>query len=475
MPINPRRQQVQGLAAYPRVIDIGRPVDVAVIAVPREHVGAAVDDCIEAGVGFCVVITAGFTEVGPEGAAMESRMVAAARDAGMRLVGPNCLGLLNTHAGLLLNSSPAMQDTPVIRGGIGFISQSGALMATVYNRAVGDGAAFSSAVSIGNQADLELADFMEFLAEDEHTRVVTLYVEGFKDPPRFLEAADGLNEAGKPVLMVKAGRTEKGARVAFSHTASVATSASVLEAVCRDRGIVLVDDINGMMQAAEFYSRHGRADGDGICVISGSGGMAAITADRLEERGLRLARFGPDTITALEAHYVPAQLGNPLDLGAQRGDVFNRPDDGCLPLAAADADVSVVLATVTTQPTITESTVLQARAAKAAGKPALFVVVPGSAAAPTRAALDELGMTHYDTLDEALRVLEAWVRSARPLPGRATRPADLRPISSAGTLPAGAFDERVVMPWLEGYGIAIAREAFALRESEAVAAAAEIG
>ena len=475
VPVNPRRATVQGLAALPRVCDIGRPVDVAVIAVPREHVLNAVEDCAAAGAAFCVVITAGFTEMGPRGADLESRIVAIAHEAGMRLIGPNCLGLLNTHASLALNSSPAMQNTPMRPGRIGFLSQSGALMATAYNRGVQDGATFSCAVSIGNQADLELADFMEFMVEDVHTEVVTLYVEGFKNPSRFLHAARRLRAAGKPVLMVKAGRTEEGAGVAFSHTASIASSAAVLDAVCRDVGVVLVDDITGLLQSAAFYARHGPASGDGICVFSGSGGMAAITADRLREKQLRLARFAPETMAALSKLYDPAQFGNPLGYGEPVGDAFNRADEGGLAVAAADPDVSVVLDTVTTQPMLTESTLLQAKATQAAGTPAMFVLVPGSAADGARTALDELSIARYDTLDEALRVLQAWIPSSRPRPVTPLRPADLPQAIPFSELADGAWDERAVLPWLRRCGIAVAREGFATSEAEAVAAATEIG
>ena len=178
-----------------------------------EYTPAIVDECAAHGVGCCVIITAGFGEIDEAGAEVQQRMVDNARAAGMRLIGPNCLGLLNTHAKLLLNSSPAMAVTPFRAGGIAHITQSGALLATVYNRGVDDHAYFSTSVSLGNQADLELADFVDYLADDPNTRVVTLYVEGFRNPQRFIQAVRRCREAGKPVLMTKSGTTEYGARV----------------------------------------------------------------------------------------------------------------------------------------------------------------------------------------------------------------------------------------------------------------------
>ena len=328
---------------------------------PREYTPAIVDECAAHGVGCCVIITAGFGEIDEAGAEVQQRMVDNARAAGMRLIGPNCLGLLNTHAKLLLNSSPAMAVTPFRAGGIAHITQSGALLATVYNRGVDDHAYFSTSVSLGNQADLELADFVDYLADDPNTRVVTLYVEGFRNPQRFIQAVRRCREAGKPVLMTKSGTTEYGARVTRSHTASLATPHRVLQAVCRDEGILLVDDIRGLIQTAEFFSRYGPPSGDGVCVISGSGGAAALTADRMAERGLRLAQFSAPIREQLEVIYEPTQLGNPLDSGALQEKSFTNVDDGGLSIAAQEPDVHALLIAITTGPMVGEHHALHGR------------------------------------------------------------------------------------------------------------------
>lgn len=474
VPVNPRRESLLGLPCVPLVSAAPEPVDVAVIAVPRELVLDHVRDCARAGVACCVLITAGFTETGPEGAALEQAILGTARTHGMRLIGPNCLGLINTHARLIMNSSPSMQETDHIPGGIGFISQSGALMATVYNRGVGDGARFSSAISVGNQADLELADFMEWMADDEATRCVTLYVEGFKDPGRFVAAARACREAGKPVLMVKSGRSVEGARVTMSHTASLAGSWRVLEAVCREAGVVPVDDINGMIQAAEMISRHGRPGGDGICVVSGSGGAAAITTDRFDDLGLRLATFSPATRTKLEEIYEPQQLGNPLDLGALKSRSFVDIDDGGLGIAAADADVAANLLMITTAPQLTEATRALATAGKATGKPTLVVFTPGNAADGARAAVRELDLLHYETADEALRVLKCWL-VPRGAVAAASRPPGLPSGNPFDGLGAGWLAEHETKEVLARYGIRATRERPAHSAREAVMAAREIG
>ena len=477
IPINPKRAEVGGVEAFASIADVGGAVDVAVIAVPIEYVEAAVTACAERGVGCCVVITAGFSEMDEQGAQAQARLVEIARRKGMRLIGPNCLGFINSHADLLCNSSPAMKVTPFKRGGIGHASQSGALMATTYNRGVDDGAYFSSSVSVGNQADLELADFIEYFAQDPNTRVVTLYVEGFRDPSRFVAAVELCRAAGKPVLMVKSGLTQAGARVTRSHTASLASSAAVIEAICREAGVILVNDARGMMQAAELISRHGIPTGDGICVLSGSGGAAAITADRMSEMGLRLSEFSPQTRTALEEIFEPTQLGNPLDVGALKDKSFVNIDDGGLSIAAADDDVHAILLPITTAPMIGEVTRCTAQASIDSGKPALFVIIQGSADDGARVALRELDVLHYETMDEALRVLDCWMRAGRL--GQQTsiceRPGGLPCAADLVDRTYAQLTEPEVKTLVSAYGIPVNRETVVQNLDAGLHAADEIG
>lgn len=475
--VNPKRTQIFGVPAHARVGELKERVDVAVIAVPLPLVQNIVEECAALRVGCCVVITAGYSEIDREGAQLQQALAETARAVGMRIIGPNCLGYINTHANLLLNSSPSMEVTPLRAGGIGHVTQSGALMATVYNRGVDDGAYFSACISVGNQADLELADFVEYMADDPNTRVVTLYVEGFKDPQRFVRAVRRCRAAGKPVLMVKAGRSTHGARVTRSHTASLASSHEVLRAVCREEGIVLVDDTCGMIQAAEFLSRFGPPEGDGICVVSGSGGAAAIAADRLSDRGLRLARFAATTRARLEDIYEPTQLGNPLDIGALREKSYTKVDDAGLGVAAGDRDVSAILALITTAPMIGKVTRCLAEAALASTKPVLFVVIQGSADDGARAALKELNVLAYETLDEALRVLDCAMhaRALRAETKAALRPNDLPANDALAGLAAGQLTEYETKALVARYGLPVARGTLAANVEDALLAAEDIG
>jgi len=213
VPINTRAKTLRGVRAYASIKDAPAPVDVAIMAVPVEHAVEAVRDCAQAGVKGCVLITAQFAEMGEEGARRQAEVVAAARAHGMRLLGPNCLGYVNPLGRTALSSTLSLSAIDTLpAGNIGLVSQSGALMGSMI--AVGEdmGAGFSACVSVGNQCDLELADFVEYLADDPDTAVICLYVEGLVSPARFLAAVDRARANGKPVLMAKSGRTESGAR-----------------------------------------------------------------------------------------------------------------------------------------------------------------------------------------------------------------------------------------------------------------------
>ncbi len=200
--------------------------------------------------GACIVITGKLAEAGVEGAALQQRVLAIARAARMRIVGPNCLGIFNPVDRAMLSSSLALEEDDYQPGGIGMVSQSGALMGTLLSFGRHHGARFSRCVSVGNQADLALEDFVEFLVADDATRAIALYIEGLREPRRFRALLAAARAAGKPVFIVKAGRSEAGAAAARSHTASLAGAFAAFEAVCRAEGAVLMEDPQAMVLAA---------------------------------------------------------------------------------------------------------------------------------------------------------------------------------------------------------------------------------
>ncbi|MEX2647499.1 MAG: acetate--CoA ligase family protein, partial [Alphaproteobacteria bacterium] len=479
VPINPNRPALLGLPAFPRLADAGEPVDVAIIAVPRPLLLASIEDCAAAGAGAAVIITSQFAEVGAEGAARQDRVVAIARAAGMRIIGPNCLGFISPYAGLALNSSPAMEVSPLTRGAIGLVSQSGALMATLYNRALDDGLAFSLAVSVGNQADLEAMDFVEFLIDDAATRAICLYAEGFKDPIRFLAAAERAQDAGKPMVMVKAGRTEAGVAVARSHTASLAGSYRVLEAAARRRGVVLQDDLDAMIRSAGLAVRHGTGPAGGVGILSTSGGAAAIAADRIAGSGLTIGALGEVTRARLGQTFMPNQVGNPLDLGGRREGDYGDVGRDAMATLAADPAIGALLVVLTTAPMLDEIAISVAEPARDSGKPTVFVMMPGTAGEEARRAIAERDLLCLDTLDEAVRALAGWsaIGGAARTRAPAPPPQAGMPLPRAALPPQadGALSEPEAKALIAAYGLKVPEERFAASEEEAVAHARAIG
>lgn len=476
-PVNTTRASVFGVPCHRSITDAGA-VDVALLALPAPQLVAAVAECAAAGVRACVIMTTGFAEAGEEGARMQDALVDVVRRTGMRVVGPNCMGLMSPHHQMALTSSLVLEHAPLRRGAIGLISQSGALMVSIYNRADDAGIGFSACVSLGNQADLEICDFVEFMIDDPHTAAICIYMEGLRDARRFLAAADRARAAGKPLLLVKTGRTEAGVVAARSHTASLAGAYDVFAAACSEHGVVLLDDPDGMVQLADFLVRWPAIRRGTVGVVSSSGGGAGISVDRLSEAGVGLARLAPDTREQLRRFLLPPQADNPIDLGGRQ---VNDPFEAArraVETMASDPDVAVLLIVLTTIPFYARTTEVLARAAIAAGKPYLVLVTPGSAADAPRAVLRDLGCPFLERFDDGMRVLAGvrdFIATRTPAPAP-VRPADL-PAAHGHRVPAGValLTEPETKRLLAACGIRVTREQVCASADEAARVAAGIG
>ena len=374
LPINPNRRTIRGLPAFPSVSAAPEPADVAVLAVPAASLLRQVEECAAAGVGACIVITGKLADAGPAGAALQDRVLAVARAAGMRLLGPNCLGVFNVTDGAMLSSSLALEAGPLRRGGIGMASQSGALMGTLVSLGHSHGAGFSRCVSVGNQADIELCDVLEYLVEDPATRIITLYVEGLREPARFAPLLRRARSAGKPVLCVKAGRSAAGAQAARSHTASLAGGFEAFAAVCRDAGAVLLDDPAIMVLAADALDRLPRLPraGMGVAVVASSGGSTAATADMLPGAGLRLGAMSEETRAVLRRFMPESHVHLPLDTGAFDDGTSEAGIRDCIRAFMADPDIGAVVVPMTTQPAMAERAAMLPPLCREGGRPLLL-------------------------------------------------------------------------------------------------------
>jgi acetyltransferase len=240
-PVNPKRDTIMGLKAYPNVTAIPEDVDAVVVIVGAELVPSALRECAEKGVKAAAILAAGFAEIGGEGKKRQDEVEAIARESGMLILGPNTNGLLNLYENAGLGFSYAHEVA--VPGRLALISQSGALISAIVPRAVQRGVGFSYFIGVGNQADLEIADYAAYILDDPNTDVIALYVEGFKTPEKFLAVADMALQKKKPLMVLKIGRSELSAKVAMGHSASLAGSAQVFDALCKQRGIIQVDDV----------------------------------------------------------------------------------------------------------------------------------------------------------------------------------------------------------------------------------------
>lgn len=316
-PVNPRGGTIQGLRAHASLRAIGEPVDLAVLAVPEALVEAAVDDAIEAGVGALVLFTSGFAEVGAEGARAQAMLAQRVRSAGIRLLGPNCLGFMNLGSGLYATFTPLPLSGRVSPGNIGLVSQSGAFGAYAYAMARDRGIGFSQWITTGNEADVDLADCVEWLAHDPATSVIMAYLEGARDGPKLRRALAAAHAARKPVVMVKVGRTPVGASAAASHTAALAGDDAVYDAVLREYGVYRAATIAEFFDIAASASIARLPRDRSVGLFTVSGGVGVLMADLAHDAGLDLRPL-PQAAQDVIREWVPfAGTRNPLDITGQ--------------------------------------------------------------------------------------------------------------------------------------------------------------
>ena len=312
--VNPNAADIDGVVAYPSLGEIPEPVDLAIISVPAEHVEGVIDDCVAKSVGGVVVITAGFGELGPDGKAAEARLVDKVRAAGIRMVGPNCLGVLNTEAAVNMHATFSPIYPP--RGNIGMSSQSGALGIAILDYARTLNLGFSTFISVGNKADVSGNDLIQYWAEDPTTEVMLLYLESFGNPRKFGEIARRVARK-KPIVAVKAGRSKSGARAATSHTGALATSDAIVGDLFRQAGIIRTETLEELFDVGAVLSNQPLPAGNRVAILTNAGGPAILAADACEANRLTLVTLSDATIARLR-EFLPsaASVANPVDMMA---------------------------------------------------------------------------------------------------------------------------------------------------------------
>ena len=403
-PVNPAATEIEGLPAFPSVLAVPGDVEMAVVTVPAAVVANVARECAQKGVRGLVVISAGFGEAGPDGVALQRELVEICRQAGMRLVGPNCMGMINSAPGVNLDATFA-PDQPVA-GSIGFLSQSGGLGLAVMARAQALGSGISSFVSVGNKADLSGNDFMQYWEADPQTDLIMLYLESFGNPRKFARVARRVSRS-KPILAVKGGRTQAGNRATSSHTGALLSASDItVDALFQQAGVIRTDTLAELFDAALLLGSQPLPAGNRVAILTNAGGPAILCADACEANGLVVPPL-PEAVRKTLAASMPAagSTGNPVDMLAEaNGEDYER----AISLLAASEEIDAIIV-IFTPPLITTGTeVVRAihRAAHGLPRPIpVLSVFMSKEAAPRVIEAGGVRIPHYPFPEEAARAL----------------------------------------------------------------------
>ncbi len=477
-PINPKAKEILGQTAYPSVLDVPDPIDLAVIAIPYPAVPAAVAECGEKGIPAAIVISAGFREAGLEGAAREAELLDMAHKYNIRLIGPNCFGVIDTLTPMNATFSAGMPPT----GPMGFMSQSGALGAAILDWAMAGRLGLSKFVSLGNKADVAESDLLQEWAEDSSIRVILAYTEGLPDGQEFIRVARQVSRL-KPVVAIKSGVTQAGARAVSSHTGSLAGSEQAYTAAFRQAGVIRANSLEELLDFALAFGYLPRLNGDRVAIITNAGGPGILATDAVERYGLKLARFEPERLRDLE-QFLPdaASAANPVDL---LGDAREDRYEFVLDRVIGDPNVDAIMVLVTPQAmTDVERTAeVIVEAASRADVPVLACLMGQASLGRGPEILNSNGVPRFPFPERGARALYAMNAyrkySEEPLPEFETLEVDreavrelFQSVREAGRLTIGDFESRDI---LTAYGLPAPEADLATTAEEAAELAGRIG
>ena len=474
-PVNPNRSEVQGVKAYARLSDVPTVPDIALLAVPAELTLQAVEECVAKGVRAAVIFSAGYAESGAAGVAVQARITDAAKAGGLRLLGPNCLGIFNSQIGFFGTFTQSLDREMPTPGPLGIISQSGAYGSHIAYLARKRGIGISYWITTGNEADVDVAECLEWMAGQDDIKVIMAYVEGVRDGARFRKALDLARRNRKPVVMMKVGRSSVGARAASSHTASLAGSDAIYDAVFRQYGVHRVTTTEEQIDVAYACSRGIFPKGNKLGVVTLSGGAGVLISDSAERNGLDVAPMPAKAQGILKALLPFATVDNPVDTTAQALNdmsLLSKNMEVILEQGGYDA----VIGFFSTLPT-TRTLAAPLRKAIADGCarfPDSLVALVMIGDEPTVRSYEAAGFLVFEDADRAVLALAALSRFARSF----ARCADMAPPSRptrAAAIGAAPMSEHTAKALLGAAGIPFLAETLAVSAADAVTAANAIG
>jgi len=478
-PINPEATEILGLKCYPSVLEVGENVDLGVVAVPAEIVPTVAEEAGEKGLRALIVISAGFKEIGSEGLEREKELLRICRKHRMRLLGPNCLGLINTFTPL--NASFASQMPP--KGNIAFMSQSGALCSAVLDWAASERVGLSNLISLGNMADMDETSFMQLLVEDPNTKVILVYIEGVKDGQKFMKVAPMFSRK-KPVVILKSGTSDAGARAAASHTGSIAGSEVAYTTAFRRCGVLKADSVEELFNLGIAFSSQPIPQGPNVAILTNAGGPSIVAADACSKHGLNLAWLSPHTVELLRKELPEeSSLFNPVDvLGDALADRYGFALKTILADDSVESAMVILSPQAMTQPL---ETAMQLEALKSIfpNKPIIAVFMGGQSIKKAVEALMKAGIPNYPQPEKGVATLAGMVKYREDLTREPEKFPSLKVDRTVveSILERARRERRVSLLSVEArnvvqaYGIVVPPSILAQNRRQAVSAAEEIG
>ena len=477
-PINPKASEILGLKAYSSLKNIPERVDLAIIAVKPVDVLETIKICGEKNIEAAIVISAGFKETGPKGAKLEQELKKLAKENGIRILGPNCLGLIDTHSKLNASFATGMPE----QGEIGFFSQSGAMCVAILDWVLGEKIGFSKFISLGNKTDISEIDMLIALGEDKNTKVILGYLEGIENGPAFIQVAQEVSKK-KPIVIIKAGVTSAGAKAVSSHTGSLAGSESAYQAAFKQSGVIRAKTINELFNYALAFVKQPLPKGPRVAILTNSGGPGIIAADACDQSALQLVRLNSETAEKLRSFLPPvASFVNPIDI---IGDAhFDRYDQALkVLLEASNVDAVIVILTPTATIEIKETAKAVVKHAQKTNKPILCSFMGKMQVEKGVRYLKKHGIPNYLCPEDAVMVLEKmWQRQhwlSQPLSTYFQIQADrarvrylLEMAKRQGRFHLTETEAREI---LKAYGFSLPQTRLARTKEDAVEAAKNIG
>ena len=466
VPINPGRSEINGDKAYPDIKSVPQKIDHAFIMVPAKAVPGVIDDCAAAGVKAATIFSAGFAETGEEGRLIQQRMVETARAAGVRLIGPNCLGIANITGHTVLSANAVLESQELVPGSLSLVSQSGSMMGGIVSRAQERGLGFSKMVSVGNECDVGVGEIVDCMVDDPDTKCILLFLEAFRDAPRLGAAARRAFDLGKPVIAFKLGRSAVGREIATTHTGAIAGADDVAEAFFRDHGILRVKTFEALFEAPQLVIGYRPPRGKRVAVFTGTGGAAAMVVDQLGLAGIEVVPPPKKVIDDMAAKGIQITDAPLTDMPMGRGDgpVYPTLIKAFYESDHCDVVVAVQGSTATQRPESVRERVLDAGRG-----PKPLASFLGPAANEGLLILQRGGAAGFRTPEACADAVRAYCEWRAPLQHPAVDAAQAAKLDAAlKTVNAETLNERTAAQVLGTLGIPFAASQVVQNGSEAV-------